>query len=231
MLRVGLTGDLGSGKSTVAKMLAERGAIVLSSDEMGRAMMQPGEAVYAAIVAKFGPGVVMPDGSLNRSELARLAFAGKRVEELNAIVHPAVIAEQARLIAELGETQPQAIVVVESALIFSTKHGIAGHAWHERFDEILLVTAPENVKIARFIERASSDRTLSPEELVALEADARRRLKAQRSSTAQEQDCIVIRNNGDLAALQSRINDVWRALQRMAGRNVTNSSQAASGSV
>jgi dephospho-CoA kinase len=231
MLRVGLTGDLGSGKSTVAKMLAERGAIVLSSDEMGRAMMQPGEPVYAAIVAKFGPGVVLVDGSLNRSELARLAFAGKRVEELNAIVHPAVIAEQARLIAELGETQPQAIVVVESALIFSTKHGIEGHAWHERFDEILLVTAPENVKIARFIERASRDRTLSPEELAALEADARRRLKAQRSSTAQEQDCIVIRNNSDLAALESRINDVWRALQRMAGRNVTSSSQAASGSV
>jgi dephospho-CoA kinase len=218
MLRVGLTGDLGSGKSTVARMLAERGAIVLSSDEMGRAMMQPGEPVYAAIVEKFGPGVVLPNGSLDRSELARLAFAGKRVEELNAIVHPAVIAEQARLIAGLTETQPQAIVVVESALIFSTKHGIEGHAWHERFDEILLVTAPENVKIARFIERASRDRTFSPEELVALEADARRRLKAQRSSTAQEQDCIVIRNNGDVAALENRINDVWRALQRMASR-------------
>jgi dephospho-CoA kinase len=218
MLRVGLTGDLGSGKSTVAKMLAERGAVVLSSDEMGRAMMQPGEPVYAAIVAKFGPGVVLPDGSLDRSELARLAFAGKRVEELNAIVHPAVIAEQARLIAELAASQPQAIVVVESALIFSTKHGIKGQSWSERFDEILLVTAPENVKIARFIERASRDRKLSPEELVALEADARRRLKAQRSSTAQEQDCIVIRNSGDMAALESRVNDVWRALQRMASR-------------
>jgi dephospho-CoA kinase len=218
MLRVGLTGDLGSGKSTVAKMLAERGAIVLSSDEMGRATMQPGQAVYAAIVEKFGPGVVLPDGSFNRSELARLAFTERRVEELNAIVHPAVIAEQARLIAELAETQPQAIVIVESALIFSTKHGEKGQSWSERFDEILLVTAPENVKIARFIERASRDRTRSPEELVALEADARRRLKAQRSSTAQEQDCIVIRNNGDMAALESRVNDVWRALQRMASR-------------
>jgi dephospho-CoA kinase len=221
MLRVGLTGDLGSGKSTVAKMLAERGAIVFSSDEMGRAMMQPGQPVYTAIVAKFGQGVLLPDGSLNRSELARLAFAEKRVEELNAIVHPAVIEEQARLISELAETQPQAIAVVESALIFSTKHGIEGHAWHERFDEILLVTAPENVKIARFIERVSADRALSPEELVALEADARRRLKAQRAAMAHEQDCIVIRNNGDLTALEARINDVWHALQRMASRNVT----------
>jgi dephospho-CoA kinase len=202
-------------------MLAERGAIVFSSDEMGRAMMQPGQPVYAAIVAQFGPSVVLPGGSLDRSELARLAFTEKRVEELNAIVHPAVIAEQARLIAEIAETQPQAIVVVESALIFSTKHKAEGQSWHERFDEILLVTAPEKVKIGRFIERITGDRSPTPEELTTLEVDARRRLKAQRSSTAQEQDCIVIRNNGDVSALEARVTDVWRALQRMAGRNAS----------
>lgn len=219
MLRVGLTGDLGSGKSTVARMLAERGAIVLSSDEMGRAMMRPGEPVYAAIVERFGPEVVFPDGTLDRRELARMAFAGKRLEELNAIVHPAVIAEQAQLIEELSRTKPDAIVVVESALIFSTRHGGTGQKWSDRFDEILLVTAPENVKIARFVERASDDRNLSSEELAALEIDARRRLKVQRSSTAQEQDCIVIRNNGDVTTLEARVTDVWRALRRMAGRN------------
>ena len=222
MLRVGLTGDLGSGKSTVASMLAERGAVVFSSDAMGRAMMEPGEPVYAAIVEKFGPSVVLPDGSLDRHELARLAFAGKRVEELNAIVHPAVIAEQQRLIADLALLQPQAIVVVESALIFSTKHNVEGQRWSERFDEILLVTAPENVKIARFIERAANGRELTPEELATLTADAYRRLKEQRSGKAHEQDCIIIRNSGDMAALEARVNDVWRALQRMAGRNVTN---------
>ena len=219
MLRVGLTGDLGSGKSTVAGMLAERGAVVFSSDVMGRAMMQPGQAVYDAIVEKFGPGVVLANGSLDRRELARLAFAGKRVEELNAIVHPAVIAEQMRLIEELADTQ--SIVVIESALIFSTKHGGDGRNWHDRFDEILLVTAPENVKIARFIARASEGRTPTQEELAAMEIDARRRLKTQRASTAHEQDCIVIRNNGDLAALDARVTNVWRALQRMASRSVT----------
>jgi dephospho-CoA kinase len=202
-------------------MLAERGAIVLSSDDMGRAMMQPGEPVYAAIVAKFGSNVVLPDGTLDRHELARLAFAGKRVEELNVIVHPAVIEEQARIIAVVAASQPQAIVVIESALIFSVKHGTKGQSWADRFDEILLVTAPENVKIARFIERASGDRSLSPEELATLDADARRRLKTQRSSTTQEQDCIVIRNNGNIAALENRVTDVWRALQRMASRNVS----------
>ena len=80
MLRVGLTGDLGSGKSTVARMFAERGAVVLSSDEMGRAMMQPGEAVYTAIAERFGKGVVAPDGSLDRRELARLVFDEGRAE-------------------------------------------------------------------------------------------------------------------------------------------------------
>ncbi len=219
MLRVGLTGDLGSGKSTVARMLAERGATVLSSDEMGRAMMQPGELVYAAIVAQFGTGVVLPDGTLDRHELGRLAFAEKRVEELNAIVHPAVLVEQGRLVAELAVSQPEAIVVVESALIFSTKHGVEGQPWSERFDEILLVTAPEDVKIKRFVERASGGRALTPEEIAALEADARRRLKAQRAVKAHEQECIVIRNNGDLAALESRVSDVWRGLQRMACRS------------
>lgn len=221
MLRVGLTGDLGSGKSTVAHMLAERGAIVLSSDDMGRAMMQPGEPVYDAIVAQFGPGVVQADGSLDRRELARLAFEGKRVEELNAIVHPAVISEQARLIADIAASKPDAIVVVESALIFSTKHKEKGQSWSERFDEVLLVTAPESVKIARFVSRASAGRTLSAEELVALQTEAQRRLKAQRTTTEQEQDCIVIRNNGDIAALEARVNDVWRALQRMASRNLS----------
>ena len=74
MLRVGLTGDLGSGKSTVARMLAERGAVVFSSDEMGRELMQPGQAVYAEIVRVFGPEVVAADGGLDRSRLAAMAF-------------------------------------------------------------------------------------------------------------------------------------------------------------
>lgn len=218
MLRVGLTGDLGSGKSTVARLLAERGAIVLNSDEMGRAMMQPGEAVYHAIVEHFGPDVVSADGTLDRKELARLAFTEGRVEELNAIVHPAVLAEQARLTAEIAAARPGAIVVIESALIFSTKHTGDGQDWRSRFDEVIVVSAPEPAKVARFVERASGGRALSAAEKSALEADARRRLAAQRAGGAPDEDCIVIRNNGDLAALQARVTDVWRALERMASR-------------
>ena len=90
-------------------MLAERGAVVLSSDEMGRALMQPGEKAYAEIVAVFGSGVVAEDGTLDRKKLAALAFDAKqpRVEELNAIIHPAVIEAQAEQLAELEKTSPR----------------------------------------------------------------------------------------------------------------------------
>jgi dephospho-CoA kinase len=219
MLRVGLTGDLGSGKSTVARLFAERDAVVLSSDEMGRAMMQPGQHVYAAIVENFGRDVVAADGSLDRGALARLAFAGGRVEELNAIVHPAVIAEQARRIEEIARKQPDAIVIVESALIFTTKHGDSGDSsrpWRDRFDRIVLVTAPEEKKIARFVERAAAGRLLEAQEQATLEADARARLAMQAANEAHAAECIVIRNDGDLSALSDRVGAVWRELCQIA---------------
>jgi dephospho-CoA kinase len=213
MLRVGLTGDLGSGKSTVARMLAERGAIVLSSDEIGRAMMQPGQPVYQAIVDHFGAVVVAPDGTLNRPELARLAFSEGRAEELNAIVHPAVIAEQARQIDALALTNPEAIVVVESALIFTTKHGPQGQPWQSRFDRVILVTAPEAQKIARFIARAAAGRKLSADEQARLEADARRRLALQAENQTHAAECLIIANDGDLPVLEQQVDVVWSKLQ------------------
>ena len=219
MLRVGLTGDLGSGKSTVARMFAERGAEVLSSDEMGRAMMQPGQPVYAAIVERFGTEVVADDGSgdasLDRAALARLAFGDGRVEELNAIVHPAVIAEQARQIETLVRKDPDAIVIVESALLFTTKHNDSGKSWHDRFDRIVLVTAPEEQKIARFVERAAAGRLLEPQERARLEADAHSRLAMQTANDAYAAECIVIRNDGDLGALLLKVDDVWSELKKL----------------
>ena len=209
MLRVGLTGDLGSGKSTVARMLAERGAVVLSSDEMGRKLMEPGETVYAAIVERFGAGVVGADGMLDRNRLASIAFdpAHPRIEELNAIVHPAVLAEQARALNELGRTNPDAIVVVESALIFSTKYSVGG-SWRSRFDRVLLVTAPEEQKVARFVDRAAAGRVLSADERAALEDDARRRLAVQRNEDYVG-DCLVLHNDGDIEQLEAQVDAVW----------------------
>ena len=214
MLRVGLTGDLGSGKSTVARMLAERGAVVFSSDEMGRALMQPGEPAFAAIVAAFGGGVVAEDGSLDRKKLAALAFDAKnpRVDELNAIVHPAVIEAQAVQLEELARANPETIAVVESALIFSTQYGQG--RWRERFDCVLVVDAPEEVKIARFVDRIAAGRALTAGEREGFEDDARRRLQVQHE-TAYPGDCLVLHNDGDVEFLEQQVAVVWERLREM----------------
>jgi dephospho-CoA kinase len=207
MLRVGLTGDLGSGKSTVARMLAECGARVFSSDEMARAMMQPGQKVYDEILERFGIGVLAADKTLDRRKLADIAFSPKnpRVEDLNEIVHPAVIAAQVNQLAEIETSNPEAIVVVESALIFSTTNG---SSWHNRFDRILLVEAPEATKIERFIDRIAAGRILSSDERTDLEADARHRLSLQHSEDYASQ-CIVLHNDGDIEQLETQVEAVW----------------------
>ncbi len=208
MLRVGLTGGLGSGKSTAARIFAERGAVVFESDAIGRELMQPGQAVYAAIVSRFGNGVVLADGKLDRRELARLAFAGGDVEALNAIVHPAVMARQEELMRGLAA---DAVVMVESALIFETKYGGPG-GWRERFDRMVLVTAPESVKIARFLERAGATaKTRS-----SLEQEARRRVALQIADEVKTPQCdFVVRNDGDVAELQTQVDRVWQELVRV----------------
>lgn len=212
MLRVGLTGELGSGKSTVARMLAARGAVVLSSDEMGRAMMQPGHRVFAQIVDRFGAAILNADGTLNRHALAHLAFdpQNPRIEELNTIIHPAVIAEQAERVAELARRQPHAIVVVESALIFSTKHTPQG-SWPSRFDCIVLVTAPDDIKIERFVQRAGS----SSSDQSTLRADARRRLETQRAAVPADIRSYTLENNGSLSDLEHKVDALWDQLVAM----------------
>lgn len=225
MLRVGLTGGLGSGKSTVARMLAAQGARVFSADEIGRELMQPGQAVYAAIVERFGPGVVTaegtdrsPGGTLDRAALARIAFGEGRIGELEAIVHPATIARQAELIAELEVREPDAVVVVESALIFQTKYGETQYGgeggWHKRFDRIIFVRADEDTRVARFVARASGGKALSEEERAALEAEARRRMANQAGTERNAELCdYVLTNDGSVEELQRQVDGLWRELE------------------
>lgn len=209
MLRVGLTGGLGSGKSTVAAMLAELGAHVFEADAIGRELMEPGTAVFGAIVERFGAGVVGADGRLDRGELARLAFGAGRVEELNAIVHPAVIAQQAELAEAVFARDAGAIVVVESALIFETQHG---EGWRERFDRMVLVTAPEEMKVARFVAR-SLERGGAGDE-AELAAEARRRLARMIPDEVKAAECdFVVRNDGSIVELREQVQAVWAALR------------------
>jgi dephospho-CoA kinase len=238
MLRVGLTGGLGSGKSTAAKLFAALGAHVLNADAIGRELMEPGQAVHEAIVAHFGEGVVFPDGSLDRKALARIAFADGRVEELNAIVHPAVITRQAELTQAIFARDAHAVVMVESALIFETNYGETnygetsggrpnsggvsegrrGARWQSRFDRIILVTAPEEVKIARFVARSGAGGEMTPERRAELEAEARRRLAQQIPDEQKSSLCdYVLSNGGALTELEWQVDQLWPILQAAAG--------------
>ena len=218
MLKIGLTGGLGSGKSTVAAMLRELGAQVIESDALGRAMMEPGHPVFDEIVRRFGPGVVGTDGHLNRGRLADFAFRRGRLQELNSIVHPPVIEAQKRWMDEVAARDPNAIAVIESALIFEvvrdarergeTEGDLAD--WRKRIDRVIVVTAPDEVKVARFAMRAvrpGADRA-------AIEADARQRLKYQIGDAEKSaQADYVIDNSGDISFLRAQVEALWPRLK------------------
>jgi dephospho-CoA kinase len=223
MLRVGLTGSLGSGKSTVAAFLRSLGTEVIEADELGRAMMEPGQRVYAEILRVFGCQVAGSDGQLNRAILAELAFRGGRLKELNAIVHPAVIAAQGRWMNEVFARDPAAVAVVESALIFEVERDARARGdlgseladWRRTFDRIIVVTAPDEIKIARYAARICP--TGAGRE--AAEADARLRLARQipDAEKAARAD-YVIDNTNDKSALRAITNTLWLELQQESNR-------------
>jgi len=212
MLRVGLTGGLGSGKSSVAAFFRECGAIVLEADAIARELMQPGCAVYGLIVEQFGPGVVRPDGSLDRARLAQLAFREGRLAEMNRIVHPPTLAEQERRMREIFARDPRALVLVESALIFEAEAGGSAPVWRQRFDRIVLVTAPDELKIRRFLARMLPPEA-SEQRRADAEADARARLVAQipdrRKAPLSD---YVIDNSGTLEATRAQVERIAREL-------------------
>ena len=218
MLRVGLTGGLGSGKSTAAAMLRELGAKVTESDALGRAMMEPGQPVFDEIVQHFGRQVVSADGHLNRARLAEIAFRDGRLQELNAIVHPPVIEAQKRWMEEVEASDPAAIAVVESALIFEVVRdalasGEVNHPladWRKRIDRIIVVTAPDALKVERYAARVSP----SGAGRDAIKADARNRLAHQVPDAAKAaQADYVLDNSGDVAALRAQVQGLWPRLR------------------
>jgi dephospho-CoA kinase len=217
VLRVGLTGGLNSGKSTVARTLRSLGAEVIEADSLGRALMEPGQPVYAEILRVFGQGVAGPDGKLNRPRLAELAFKGGRLQELNAIVHPAVIDAQRRWMEEVFQHNRDAIAVVESALIFEVERDARARGeqegvladWRRRFDCIVVVTTPDEIKIARYAERAAREGL----DRAAAEADARARLALQIPDTEKAARANYgIENTGDTVQLRAQVERLWKQL-------------------
>ncbi len=212
MLRVGLTGGLGSGKSTVAAILRECGADVIEADAIGRTLMEPGQPVFAAIVDHFGKQVLRPDGSLDRRKLADLSFQQGRVCELSLIVHPAVIAAQEKWMRELFARKPEAVAVIESALIFEADRDGTVPGWRQRFDCVILVTAPRALRIERFIQRAVLPAN-DPAGLAALRADAEARIASQIPDEEKIPFCdIVLENTGSLEDMRLAVKSIWEQL-------------------
>ena len=224
MLRVGLTGGLGSGKSTAAAILRELGAQVIEADQLGRELMEPGHAVYDQIVRSFGPEAVLPNGVLNRPRLAELAFQEGRLNDLNAIVHPAVIAAQQRWMDGVFVRDPATVAVVESALIFEVERDARARGesegvladWRSRFDHIILLTAPDDLKIERYVGRLSPD----PVRREASIADARLRLARQMSDAEKAARAdFVIENTAGLDDLYRRLATVWEQLRNQSSQS------------
>jgi len=217
MLRVGLTGGLGSGKSTVGAYLGELGAAVIEADEMGRKLMQPGHAVFDEIVRTFGQEILDANGGLNRARLAEIAFRGGRLQELNAIVHPAVIEEQHRWMRGVFARDSAAVAVIVSALIFEVERDARERGekdsvladWRRRMDRIVVVTVPDEVKIQRYVARLD----LSGGERMAAEADARSRLAHQIPDAIKiVRADYVLENKGDTQSLRAQVKSLWERL-------------------
>lgn len=208
MLRVGLTGGVACGKSTIGEMFARRGVRLLRADELAHSLMRPGTPVYRQIVEKFGREILNTDGTgtIHRPKLAALAFtpdaAGKtRIGELNAIVHPAVIERQDGWMREAAVAEPNGIAMVEAALILE-----AGARDH--FDKLICVTCRPEQKVERYAKRMNLS-------LDAAGAEVARRSKAQwpddKKAAAAD---IVIDNSGSLEDAEQQVE---RAMKQLRG--------------
>lgn len=200
MLLVGLTGGIGSGKSTVANALAARGAVVIDADVLARQVVEPGTAGFEAVVNRFGSEVVGADGHLDRSALARLVFdddAARR--DLNGIIHPLVAAEtQARVAAA-----PMGSVIVMDVplLIEAARSG---------YNLVVVVEAPEDVRLARLIVRGMDA------------GDARRRMAAQASDAERRAVAdVVLDNSGSESDLLRQVDDLWADLDKRRDRGAS----------
>jgi dephospho-CoA kinase len=191
VLVIGLTGGIGSGKSTVSAMLAAKGAVVVDADAIVRDLQRPGTPVFAATVERFGPGIVAADGTLDRERLADLVFDDPdELADLSAIVHPAVGAEIARRMQELAETDR--VVVLDVPLMVESRNAypVAG---------LLVVDVDPEVALRRVVEQ----RGMRAEDVRA--RMARQATRQQRLARADR----VIDNNGTLDDLSTQVDDAW----------------------
>lgn len=205
MRRIGLTGGIGSGKSTVAALYAELGAHVIDADELAREVVRPGSDGLAALVEVFGVRVLADDGSLDRAGLAEIVFRDPEArQQLNAITHPRIAARTAELIAALPD---DGVLIHDVPLLVELGMQAA-------YDLVVVVDAPDEVRLRRLVDRGLT------------EADARSRIAAQapREQRLAVAD-IVIDNSGDLNSLRRQVVQSW---PRISGRREQVSDRATS---
>ena len=195
MLLVGLTGNIASGKSTVAQLLSERGATIIDADVLARRAVERGTKAFDAIVKRWGTSVLAPDGHLDRAALRRAVFGNpKELEALNDIVHPEV--ERLRNVRiEEARSRGDRIVICDIPLLFEKK-------MVDRFERILLVDAPRPLRLERLVQ----DRGLRETEAMdMIAAQMPAELKRARAD-------FVIDNSGTLTELERRVSDIWATL-------------------
>jgi dephospho-CoA kinase len=198
MLKVGLTGGIASGKTTILAMFAELGAHTLRADVVAHRLMAPGEPVYERIVAAFGTGILALDGTIARPRLASAAFPG-RIAELNAIVHPEVMAFENDWMRQVGETDPGGVAICEAALLIEA----GGRA---RYHKLIVVTCTLEQKISRFAERTGIS-------LEAARIEVQRRMAAQMPEEEKAKLAnFVIDNSGSREGTTQRVAEIWQEL-------------------
>lgn len=198
MLKVGLTGGIGAGKSEVSRLLDRRGAIIVDADRIAREVVEPGTPGLDAVVAEFGEEILTPDGALDRPRLGSIVFHDEeRRSALNAIVHP-LVGERSAELERWAEQEhgPGAIVVHDVPLL--TENGLA-----PLYDRVVVVEAPEEVRL----ERLKRSRGMAEEE-----ARARMAAQATREQRLAVAD-LVIDNSGSVADLEARLAEVWEHLK------------------
>lgn len=189
MRRIGLTGGIGSGKSTVAELFAEHGAYVVDADAIAREVVAPGTPGLQELAEAFGPGVLADDGSLDRAALAEIVFSDPSARELlNRITHPRIAART----AEILESLPAEAVIIHDVPLL-VEAGLA-----QAYDLVVVVDAPDEVRVARLVERGLS------------EQDARARIASQASREERLAAAdVVIDNSGSLADLSDQVTRAW----------------------
>ena len=195
MLAVGLTGGIGSGKSSVADLLVARGAVLIDADRIAREVVEPGGPAYGPLVERFGTGILAPDGTLDRQALAAVAFAdAESLAALNAITHPAIGAEMAGRRAALEDSD--AVVVLDVPLLTPAHRDVL------QLDVVLVVDCDPGTALERLVAQRGMD-----------EDDARARMAAQASREERLAGAdLVVDNGGDRAQLEAEVDRVWEDL-------------------